>query len=423
MAKFYLITFGCKLNQADSALIRRVVAKFHKEASEKEADFVILNTCGVVEKTELKIIKKAKELKRKRKKIILAGCLPLISPEVAENIADGMVGPTNILDLPKVIKGVLGGKKTISLKTRFLDKARLGCVALNKESCVAIIPISEGCLSSCAYCVTRLARKKLKSFKKEAILENIKSAISMGAKEIQLTSQDLAIYGLDKGKMELGDLLKEIAKIQGSFKVRLGMMNPQYAKRIFNQILKILKDDKFYKFLHLPFQSGSNNILKAMGRGYKREDILRLVKGFRRKFKRGLLATDVIVGFPGESERDFKETLSLVKKIKPDILHIFKFSKRKGSLCDHLKDFPDRIKKERSKILTRVWKEIAKEQSRKYLGKTLKVLIVEKRGNSFLARPDSYKAVILKEGKVGEWQRVKIIKTKPNYLVGKTLKN
>jgi MiaB-like tRNA modifying enzyme len=287
---------------------------------------------------------------------------------------------------------------------------------------VAIVPISEGCLSFCSYCATKLAKGKLRSFDKKEILENIKMTLQSGAKEIQLTSQDLAIYGLEKGKFLLPELLKEISKIEGDFRVRLGMMNPKFARKIFGKILKILENEKFYKFLHLPLESGSNNVLKAMNRGYRVEEFLEMASKFKRKFKNSLLATDIIVGFPTETEKDFKETVSVIKKIKPEILHIFRYSKREGTVAAKLKDFPDRIKKERSRILTKIWQEISKEKSKKYLGKKFQALITEKRGNTFLARLPSYKAVILKEGNLGEFVKVKIVGAKPNYLIGKICK-
>jgi len=219
------------------------------------------------------------------------------------------------LDLPKIIRKVLRGGKAKSLQQIPIDKAKLQCFAIPKETVVAIVPISEGCLSFCSYCATRLAKGKLRSFDKKKILENIKIALSFGTKEIQLTSQDLAIYGLDKGKFLLPELLKEISKIEGNFRVRLGMMNPKFAKRIFGKILKILENEKFYKFLHLPLESGSNKVLKAMNRDYKVEEFLEMVSQFKRKFKNSLLATDIIVGFPTETEKDFtKKRFLLLKK-------------------------------------------------------------------------------------------------------------
>ncbi len=420
--KFYLEIFGCKFNQAEAELIRKILSKKYQEASEKEANFVVFNTCGVVEKTERKIIKKACELKRKRKKIIFAGCLPLISKDVCEKVVDGMVGPTNILELPIVIKKVLEEKKAFYLKPRKLDKAKPRCFGILEDTCIAIIPISEGCLSNCAYCATKLAKGKLRSFEKNEILNNIKLALNSGAKEIQLTSQDLAVYGVDKGRWELPKLLKEISTIEGNFKVRLGMMNPFGAKKIFSKLLKIIENEKFYKFLHLPLQSGDDEVLKSMRRGYKIKDFLSLVVKFRKKFKFSLLATDIIVGFPTENYKAFKNTFKIIKKISPDILHLFRFSKRKNTEAEMLKDLPDRIKKERSRILTKLRFEICREKNKRYLGKVFKCLITEKRKNSFLARLNSYKVVILKKGRIGEFVKVKIVGTKPNYLIGKIWK-
>jgi MiaB-like tRNA modifying enzyme len=428
MNKFYLETFGCKFNKADSELIRKILTKKgFKETSEKEADFVVLNTCGVVEKTERKIIKRAIKLKKKGKKIIFAGCLPLISQKVCQEVADGLIGPTNILDLPKIVKKVLkGGNGKRSEKAKFLkqkpiDKAKLRCFVIPKETVVVIVPISEGCLGNCAYCATKLAKGKLRSFDKKEILKNIEETLKLGAKEIQLTSQDLGIYGLDKGKFLLPELLEEILKIKGEFRVRLGMTNPTFFKKIQHKIFNLMKNEKIYKFLHLPLQSGSDEILKAMKRGYNTKEFLEIVKNFRKNFKLGILATDVICAFPGETEKDFQKTVSLIKKIKPEILHVFRFSKRKGTEAEKLKDFPDRIKKERSRILNKVWLEILKEKNKKYLGKVFLVLITEKRKDSFLARTNFYKAVILKEGNLGEFKKVKIVGSRPNYLIGKVI--
>ena len=435
MPKFYLETFGCKFNRADSELIRKVLKINFKEVSENEADFVILNTCGVVDKTERKIIKRAMEFKKKKKKIIFACCLPIISLGICKKIVDGMVGPTNILDLPKVIKKVLEGEKSFSLKQKPIDKAKLRCFVMPKETCTAIIPISEGCLSDCSYCATKLAKGKLRSFDQKEILENIKLALKSGVKtlsvlktplsgvkEIQLTSQDLAIYGVDKGKWELPDLLRKISKIKGDFRVRLGMMNPRGAKKIFEKLLSIMENKKFYKFLHIPLQSGDNKVLKSMKRNYKAKDFLELSKKFRQRFKNSILATDIIVGFPTEDEKAFQNTVKIVKKIKPDILHLFRYSKREGTEAAKLKDFPDKIKKERSRTLTKIWLNLCKEKNKKYLGKVFEVLVTEERENSFLARLNSYKAVILKEGRLGDFVKIKISGTKPNYLIGKIWK-
>lgn len=411
MKKYHLETFGCKLNQTDSERIKSKLDKEYKQSSLKEADFVVLNTCGVVEKTERKILKKINQFK-KTKIVIVAGCLPLISQE-CRSLAHGVIGPQSIDSVNKVVKEALQRKHIVLLKDNSIKKP----ITLIKQGS-AIIPIAEGCLGQCTYCTARLARKELKSFAIKDILKEIKEALNQGVKEIQLTSQDLAVFGLDRGKQELAELLKEIIKIKGEFKIKLGMMNPGQAKKMLKPLLKLYESDKLYKFIHIPLQSGDNDVLKKMKRNYKAEDFIQISEAFRKKFKDSVLATDIIVGHPHESEKAFNNTIKVIEKTKPDIVHIFKFSKRKGTLDYQLKDWPDRIKKQRSRELTKLFQKINEERNRKMKGKTFEVLVIEKRG---LGRTNSGRAVVLNKGKPGFSGKAKIIDAKWNYLSGKVV--
>lgn len=415
---FYLQTYGCKLNQADSELIRGLL-KDYQESSKEEADFIILNTCGVVEKTERKILKEAADLKKKGKKIIISGCLPLISFEKCEKIADGIIGPTNISSIPLIIEKVLKGEKAIDIKKKKIDKSNL-CLKKKRgerKSCSAIISIAEGCLGSCSYCATKFARKELVSFDIKNIVKEAESVINSGFKEIQLTSQDLSVYGMEKGKQMLPQLLKELTKIEGDFRIKLGMMNPGHALKMIDQLLKAYESDKIYKFIHIPLQSGDNELLKKMNRGYSATDFVKVAQTFKKKFKDGIIATDIIVGHPLETEESFNKTIKVIKKIKPDIIHIFKFSKRKGTPDFNLKDYPDKIKKERSRILTELFESSNLENNKKYLNKKFNVLIIEKRKGKYLARTESGRAVVLDRGEIGTFAKVKIVDYRWNYLI------
>jgi len=420
--KFCLKTYGCKMNRADSELMRGILSSDFKEASEKDADLVILNSCGVVEKTERKILKEALALKEKGKKVIISGCLPLISFEACREIADGLVGPTNVSSVAEVAEKVMKGEKGIIIENEIADKAELcsGKKRAEKDTSSAIVSISEGCLGSCSYCITRFARKRLNSFERRNIVKEIKGALSSGFKEIQLTSQDLAVYNMDKGEQDLPGLLEDIIGTEGDFRVKLGMMNPGHAKKILKGLLSAYGSDKLYKFIHLPLQSGDDELLKKMNRGYTVSDFLEIVSSFRKQFKESIIATDIIVGHPLETEESFKRTVALIKKVKPEVLHIFKFSKRKGTPDSKLKDIPDRIKKDRSRIISELFEKYNLEKNKKYKGKKLKVLIVEKRKGKYLARTDSGRAVVLEKGKMGERVEVKIIDYRWNYLIGLT---
>jgi MiaB-like tRNA modifying enzyme len=410
---FHIKTYGCKLNQADSEIIKGFLFKKHKETSREDADFVILNTCGVIEKTERKILKEAEDLRRKGKKVIIAGCLPVISLEKCEEVADGIIGPSNLSSISAVIEKAMQGEKLIKIEKENIDKSFYW--QENKGHSL-IVPIAEGCLGNCSYCATKIARKNLVSFSSEKIVEKIKSS---KAKEIQLTSQDLSVYGMEKGNQGLVPLLKEVVKIERDFKIKLGMMNPGYTIKMMDELLDIFESDKVYKFIHLPLQSGSNDLLKKMNRTYLSEDFIKISESFRKRFKETIIATDIIVGHPLETEGDFEKTVKVLKKIKPEVVHIFKFSRRKGTEDFLLRDLPDRIKKDRSRVLTSLCQEINLERNKKYLNKSLEVLVVDEKKNNYLARTNSGRAVILKKGEIGQHYKVKIIDYRWNYLIGK----
>ena len=418
--KFCLKTYGCKMNRADSELMRGILSADFEESSEKEADLVVLNTCGVVEKTERKILKEALGLKEKGKKVIIAGCLPLIAFDSCKEIADGLIGPSNVSSIGEVAEKVLKGKKEIIVGNEKADKAEMcqGKKRMEKDTCSAVVSISEGCLGYCSYCITRFARKELNSFDEKNIIKEIKAALTSGFKEIQLTSQDLAVYGMDRGKRALPELLKDISQIEGNFKVKLGMMNPGHAKKIMDGLLSTYQSDKLYKFIHLPLQSGDDELLKKMNRGYTVSDFMEIVSAFRKTFKESIIATDIIVGHPLETEESFKKTVDLIKKVEPEVLHIFKFSKRKGTPDSNLKDYPDRIKKERSRIVSELFEKYNLEKNKKYKGKKVEVMVIEKRKGKYLGRTDSGRAVVLDRGKMEERVKVKIIDYKWNYLIG-----
>lgn len=408
------------MNRADSELMRGILSDDFEESSKEDADFVILNSCGVVEKTERKILKEAVELKNKGKKVIISGCLPLVSFEECFKTADGLLGPSNVSSIGLLAEKIMKGKKEFIVEKENVDKAGM-CFDKKraaKDTCSAIVSIAEGCMGNCSYCATKFARKGLNSFEKENIIGEIKEALSSGFKEIQLTSQDLSVYGMEKGKPALPELLKDISLIEGDFKVKLGMMNPGHAKRMLEELLSAYQSEKIYKFIHLPLQSGDDELLKKMNRGYSVNDFTSIVKAFRKKFKETIIATDIIVGHPLETEESFKKTVELIKKIQPEIVHIFKFSKRKGTADFNLKDLPDRIKKERSRIISELFEKYNLKKNKKYKGRKLDVLIVEKRKGKYLGRTDSGRAVVLEKNNGRERIKAKIIGCKWNYLIG-----
>ena len=290
------------------------------------------------------------------------------------------------------------------------------------ENSIALVQIAQGCLGNCSFCATKLARGRLRSFEIKSIIEEIKLALEEGKKEIQICSQDNAIFGLDRGRPGLSALLEEILKIKKNFRIRIGMMTPKFTKQILKELISLFQDKRIYKYVHIPVQSGDNKILKKMRRNHTVEDFLEIVKVFRESFQDFLIATDIIVGFPGEDKKSFQKTYNLIEKVKPDVLNITKFSKREGTPAAQFKDVSERIKTERSKVLSELSEKIREKKNREFLGRKFEVLIIQKgKNNTFLARTNFFKAVVLNQGRIGEFTKTEIIDFKPNYLIGKLI--
>ncbi|RLI77668.1 threonylcarbamoyladenosine tRNA methylthiotransferase [Archaeoglobales archaeon] len=420
--KVYLETYGCTMNQADSDIIRGVLSREFELSDLDNADVVVINSCGVIEYTERKIIRRILELKKEGKRIILAGCLTRIARKRVESIVDGMVSPDNAHFIDEVIKTVLNGEKPILIRKNDVDKAEMHPLKCRlNHNAIAIVSISEGCVGNCSFCITKAARGRLRSFSLEKIVDEVRSVVRGGFKEIQLTSQDTAAYGIDRN-LSLPDLLNALCKIEGDFRIRVGMMNPQHAVNMLDELINAFSDEKIYKFIHVPVQSGDNKILEDMKRNHTVEDFVEVVSTFKKNFEDVLVSTDIIVGFPTENEESFWRSYELIKEIKPDIVNITRYSPRKGTPAYRLKDMPDWVKKERSRKLTRLMREIGIENNRRFLGKKYRVLITKKGKNStFLSRTNSYRAVVLNHGRIGEFKKVLIEDFSFNYLVGREI--
>lgn len=402
MKKIFVKTFGCTLNQKDSEDIIGDLAFFSDEKKIADADLIIINTCGVKEQTEQKILRYLKEIKKKgikEDKIIITGCLVTINDKGLKEIFPN--ARYFKVDEKEKLKKLLNSKKKEHTK--------------NTETII----ISNGCLGACTYCAVKFARGKLKSKSILEIKEEVKKAIENNTKEILLTSQDTGCYGFDINT-NIVELLKEILKIPGDFKIRLGMANPKYLLKYKKEISKILKDKKMYKFLHIPIQSGNDEILKKMNRPYTVKECEELITYFKKEHKDLTLSTDIIVGFPTETEEQFKDTLKIIKKLKFDIVNISRFGQRKNIEINKYPDLPGRIKKERSRKLTILCKKIALENNLKYLNKIKTVVVVDHKKKDTITRTDEYKQVILvnEKEKIGKKLNVLITEAKEHYLLG-----
>ncbi|AFK21618.1 putative methylthiotransferase [Pyrococcus sp. ST04] len=388
-------------------------------SDENDAEVVVVNSCAVKDPTERKIARRIKELLDEGKKVIVTGCLPHVNPDVIDERVSAILGVKSIDRIVQAVEYALRGEKLISVpdwKKRNLDK--LDLPRLSPRGVHFIVPIAEGCLNACTYCATRLARGVLKSYSPEKVVEWVKWAIRQGYKEIWLSAEDTGCYGFDIGT-NLAKLLDEITSIEGEFRVRVGMMNPNHVMKFLDELIEAYKDEKIYKFLHLPVQSGDNEILRKMGRTYTVEEFEEIVNAFRREFPDLNLHTDIIVGFPGESEEAFQKSVELIKRIRPDKVNVSRYSPRPGTIAAKWKQLPGWIVKERSRIMHRIRLQISYEINQRYIGKKVDVLVhgEGKKGN-IDAVTMNYKHIILPHGEKGEFATAKVKGATSTYLLG-----
>jgi len=410
----YIEVYGCTANKSDASLIRGLLEENNYKIVKKpdEADIIIILTCTVIGTTEQRMLSRLKNLKEYSKKIIVTGCMASVQEELLKSIDSNI----KIL-LPQYTAHIIDIIENKKLPNIPKDKT---IFKKTYEDVFAPIAISEGCLFSCTYCITSIARGKLRSFPKEGIKKDVSSAVYKGCKEIQITAQDTSSYGLDTNQ-NLGELIKTILTIEGNFKIRIGMMNPYTCLKNLDNIINSYNDTKIYKFVHLPVQSGDNEILKKMNRKYNVNDFKSIVKSFRDKYPKITLSTDIIVGFPGETDAQFNHTIELLEEIKPDITNITRFSARPRTKAKVMKGrIKTDIVKQRSRILTDLCSNISKENNEKEIDKNFNILITEKgKKNTYVGRNENYKPVVIKEKvNIGEFINVKITKTYPTYLVG-----
>ncbi|RLG48728.1 MAG: hypothetical protein DRN92_00400 [Thermoproteota archaeon] len=420
--RIYLETHGCTMNRADSEAMLRILKEsgFERTNFPEEADLIILNTCNVKQPTEQRMLSRTRALSLLNKPLIITGCMAATQPALLRRYAAALIGPKSIGVIADVAKKVLEGKKGIEVvEDLSLNKAEMGRIPLSKVS--AVIPVAEGCLGQCTYCITRFARGRLRSYPPDSILRAIRSRINEGFKEVYLTAQDLGVYGWDIGT-NIAKLLMAIRGIEGEFRVRVGMMNPCGVKTMVDELLESFSDIRIYKFFHIPVQSGSDRVLRLMKRGYGVKDFLEIVRCIRERYPISTIATDVIIGFPGETEDDFEQTLSLIREVKPEVVNISKFGPRPGTEAAEMKKLPTKIIKERSKIVSELCAEMKLKRNEQLVGKEFNVLVTEKYKEKAQGRTDFYRPVLLEqEVELGSFYRVEIVDARSNYLIGRVI--
>ena len=418
----YIETYGCAANQNNSEIIKGKLIESGLQliSNEKLADIIILNTCIVKEPTENSIKQRIAELETLNKPIIIAGCMPEVRKSWLRRKNIYLLGISHTTEITKLIRRVIENKYK---ESEFLEKSKeikLNCSKQNKNKLVGITQISEGCQGNCNYCQVKLVKGDLFSYPQEDIVENINRDIKQGCREIWLTSQDLAAYGLDRNdKTAFTNLLNKVLAINSNFKLRLGMMNPNHILPIIDELIEIYKNLKTYKFLHIPVQSGSNKILKLMNRKYSADEFTKIIKKFKNNFPEMIIATDIIAAYPGETDPDFQETLNLLNETKPDVINFTRYWAMNGTRAAKLEQLDRKIASRRAAEVQKLHLEISLENNKKYEGRELVVFVNEQEGTNCLARDENYRLVVIRTEKniLGKKLKVKITKAFSHYLL------
>ena len=421
----YIETFGCTFNQADSQIMAGLLHENGVKLvnNPQEADAIIINTCYVKHPTEQKVINRIQSLQVKfpDKKLLIAGCMVEIDPDKLRKTAPNAswISPHQITSTSKAVKSIIKGEN-IKL-TGSNNSIKAGLPKIRSNPLIHIIQICEGCNGACSYCCTRFARGKLQSYPSELIYSEAKNSVNEGCVEIQLTAQDTAAYGKESGE-SLSYLINRIKNVEGDFRFRIGMMHPKSMMNDVDNIINSFKNQKVYKFIHIPIQSGNDHVLADMNREHTVEDFKSIITKFQMSIPDISIATDVIVGYPTENNEAFNDTLKLISELKPDFLHISKYHHRKGTIASKLDEIEHKNMKERSKKLNNLKMEIALQNNKKMMNTIQKVLITGKGSKGgYIGRTNTYKTVIIEDVPLGSFVNVKIFDAKSTYLKGEII--
>jgi MiaB-like tRNA modifying enzyme len=413
--KVWVEAYGCSASMADSEMISGLLrsAGYDIAGSHSESALGLVVTCSVKDATEHKMLSRIRSLTRSGKPLVVAGCLPKADRARVEALSPSasLLGPHSIDMVVEVASSALSGSRLVALEDSAGDKINVPRLRMNPV--VSIVEIASGCMSECTFCQTKLAKGWLRSYRIGDITRQIRDDVDDGCKEVWLTSTDNGCYGKDIGS-NLVELLNSCCSLEGSFKVRLGMMNPMYVPEMLDSLVDTFKrNDKLFKFLHIPVESGSERILRKMKRGHTARTFLDAVSAFRKAIPEMAVSTDIIVGFPSETEEDFQDTLDLVATAEPDTVNISRYGARPGTESAAWKDdrISSQVAKDRSGRLHALARDIARKRNSLWVGWQGEIIIDEIKNGAAQGRNYAYKSVMLDEkdpAPLGETKRITV---------------
>ena len=430
--KYYILTMGCQLNENDSEKIVGMVEQMgYKESTDiNDADIYLINTCCVRENAEEKLFGKVGELKKikETKNIIIAigGCMMQeehITKKLKEsyNYIDIIFGTHTLHKLPQDIYETIIKNQKIKDIIDVDGEVYEGIPIKRTDNKRALVTIMYGCNNFCTYCIVPYVRGRERSRKPEDILKEIKGLADEGYKEITLLGQNVNSYNGGEN-YNFANLLEDVCKIEGIEIIRFVSPHP---KDFTDDVIKVIKENKkIARLIHVPLQSGSTAVLKKMNRKYTKEQYLDLIDRIKSQIPEAVISTDIIVGFPGETEVDFEDTLDVARKVNFEQIFMFIYSRRVGTVADKMEDqVPEEIKHKRFDRLKALYEENIQKNNEKYIGTIQKILVegYSKNNKDLLTgRTDTNKVVIFEgtEDLIGKIINIKIISEHKWYLRG-----
>lgn len=408
--RHFVESYGCTMNRGEGDRLSRILSSMgHAEASSAEdAELIVLNTCTVVDTTEKRMVKRMAELRRAGKQVVVTGCMAKAQPN---RVAVRLPGS-------EIIAPEDYGSFRCRMAERYGD---CGPAAVRPFGPTETIPIASGCLGACTYCITRLARGRLRSRDPEDIASVFGEMVESGTEEVMLAGQDTACYGLDIGT-DLPSLVRRLLEAPGDYRIRIGMMNPDRLEPVLDGMIDVLRDPRVYTFLHIPVQSGSDRVLERMGRRYTADSFLDMIRRLREELPDISIATDVISGFPGETEEDHRMTLALLEELQADTVNITRFSARPGTPAASFGDrVPGNVSKDRSAELTEMKSAICLRRNEAMVGHCGSVLVTEHgTPGTVIARTDSYRPVGIEgDHPIGTRLNIEVDGARPTHLIGR----
>ena len=428
--KFKIVSLGCKVNSYEcEALINDLTLKGWELTKKDECDVVIINTCTVTQTSDSKSRQMIRSLKRKNPNAIVVamGCYVQLNPEEAGSIADIVIGTNGRAKIYDLVNSYINTKKEINEVTNIMEvtdyeELKVNAVMTHTRG---FVKIQDGCENFCSYCAIPYSRGKIRSRLPENVIEEINRLVNSGTNEVIISGINTGTYGKDLGTINLAQLIEKIMEETKLYRLRLSSIEMM---EVTDELLDVIEKykDRFANHLHIPLQGGCDSVLTRMNRKYLTDGYRKLIYNIRKRFKDIAITTDLLAGFVGETEEEFKDTCSFIKEIQFSDMHIFPYSRRKGTKADEMKGHLNpQVINERAHILLDIKNEMKEKYEAKFIGQTFDVITEQVKGDYFTSHSSNYLEILIpKYGlKDNMIKKIKIVEINNGNIIGQGVEN